>query len=112
MLRIPRRALALPFRNVRFNSSVPAVTKIEKLVLDGIKVSHTPFPSVSKLISVQAVGPLSFSQYMQLCLSHPTEGYYMSATKAVIGKRGDFITSPEISQMFGEVCVIPTQRNL
>lgn len=43
------------------------------------------------------------STYMQLCLSHPTEGYYMNPNNPVFGKEGDFITSPEISQVFGEV---------
>ncbi|CDO71829.1 hypothetical protein BN946_scf184939.g53 [Trametes cinnabarina] len=38
-----------------------------------------------------------------MCLSHPTAGYYMKASKPVIGSEGDFITSPEISQVFGEV---------
>jgi NADH dehydrogenase [ubiquinone] 1 alpha subcomplex assembly factor 7 len=37
-------------------------------------------------------------------LSHPTEGYYMNPANAVFGSRGDFTTSPEISQVFGEVC--------
>ena len=41
---------------------------------------------------------------MSLCLAHPTEGYYTKSRREVLGARGDFITSPEISQVFGEVC--------
>ena len=44
---------------------------------------------------------------MQLCLSHPTEGYYMNPSNAVFGTEGDFTTSPEISQVFGEVRLNP-----
>ncbi len=46
-------------------------------------------------------GPVSLADYMAECLFHPTLGYYTTA--AVFGATGDFITAPEVSQMFGEL---------
>ena len=46
-------------------------------------------------------GPLSQAEYMAICLHDPADGYY--ATRPGLGAEGDFITAPEVSQMFGEL---------
>jgi SAM-dependent MidA family methyltransferase len=38
---------------------------------------------------------------MELCLTHPEHGYYVS--RDPLGREGDFTTAPEVSQMFGEL---------
>lgn len=48
---------------------------------------------------------MSISTYMSTLLTSKSAGYYMK--KDVFGRSGDFITAPEISQLFGEV-----RRNL
>lgn len=53
-------------------------------------------------------GPMPVAEYMALCLGHPGHGYYM--TRDPLGAAGDFVTAPEVSQMFGEVLGLALAR--
>ncbi|WP_029059088.1 class I SAM-dependent methyltransferase [Stappia stellulata] len=50
---------------------------------------------------IETDGPMPVSDYMARCLGDPEHGYYMQADP--FGRSGDFITAPEVSQLFGEI---------
>lgn len=54
-------------------------------------------------------GPMTVAEYFAACLFDPAQGYY--TTKEPFGRGGDFITAPEVSQMFGELLAVWIVRN-
>ena len=62
-----------------------------------------------KMIAAQ--GPLSFAQYMERCLYAPGLGYY-SAGRTKFGAAGDFVTAPELGEMFARCVVNAVQPTL
>jgi SAM-dependent MidA family methyltransferase len=60
----------------------------------------TPLAEKIKAL-ILANGPISVTDYFSLCLADPEYGYYK--TREPFGQSGDFITAPEISQLFGEM---------
>ena len=50
---------------------------------------------------IRSTGPVTVERWMADALGHPEHGYYI--TRDPFGLNGDFITAPEVSQMFGEL---------
>jgi NADH dehydrogenase [ubiquinone] 1 alpha subcomplex assembly factor 7 len=67
----------------------------------------TPLAGIIRAM-IRDDGPMAIDRYMSLCLGHPQHGYYI--TRDPLGAAGDFTTSPEISQVFGELVGVWTAQ--
>ncbi len=58
----------------------------------------------------QSGGKITFSEYMKMALYDPEHGYYTGYSHQ-LGRQGDFITAPEISDLFGK-CVVQSLQSV
>ncbi|NNL54813.1 MAG: SAM-dependent methyltransferase, partial [Woeseia sp.] len=70
---------------------------------DAASLQHSQRVAKSLRTAMQAAGgSLAFGEFMQHALYEPGLGYYAAGTRK-FGAGGDFVTAPEVSQLFGRV---------
>lgn len=80
--------------------------KIDLPVPDADESAHSAALVALIRNEIAARGPIPFSRYMELCLYAPGLGYY-SAGKTKFGAAGDFVTAPELGDLFAR-CIAGT----
>ena len=65
-----------------------------------MSAERTPLDAVIRA-RIAREGPMPIATFMALCLYDPDHGYYLHGDP--LGAAGDFVTAPEVSQMFGEM---------
>ncbi len=71
---------------------------------DYLNPTDSATPSLDECIrlEIESKGSISFPEFLDLALYHPSLGYY-ARTDAQVGKKGDFYTSVSVGSLFGQL---------
>src|SRR5690606_10045323 len=89
-----------PCSRLAFGRSSGRAPRKPPLTSERSRTMPTPLARKIKTL-IRASGPINVADYFSLCLADPEYGYYR--TRNPFGSAGDFVTAPEVSQLFGEM---------